>query len=351
MRISALLASFVFLAWTGLAGLAGQARQGAPAPAPCNPVGSVRFVCGQQAPEDLVLLPGSQWIVASAFAGTGGINMISVRDHTTNLAFPIATSKERLDAKTYNTCPGPPEPADKAKFATHGLALFAGRNSTHRLYAVHHGGRESIEVFEVDVRGQVPVLTWVGCAVAPDPIGLNSVVALPDGGFIATDFLARGIDAAGRGRMLAGENNGALWEWHTASGWKKVPGSEAAGANGLEISKDGNWLYVAAWGSQSFFRLSRGQTPVKRDTVPLGFRVDNIRWAPDGSIFAAGQGGVAPMQTSNVVKINPTTLKVQEIIRHPNSDEFGSGTVAVQIGKEIWVGSFRGDRIAIFPAP
>jgi len=25
--------------------------------------------------------------------------------------------------------------------------------------------------------------------------------------------------------------------------------------------------------------------------------------------------------------------------------------VAVQIGKEIWVGSFRGDRIAIFPAP
>jgi hypothetical protein len=57
------------------------------------------------------------------------------------------------------------------------------------------------------------------------------------------------------------------------------------------------------------------------------------------------------MQTSNVVKIDPATLKVQELIRHPNSAEFGSGTVAVQVGKEIWVGSFRGDRIAIFPAP
>jgi hypothetical protein len=43
-------------------------------------------------------------------------------------------------------------------------------------------------------------------------------------------------------------------------------------------------------------------------------------------------------------------LKVQEIIRHPNSPEFGAGTVAVEIGKEIWVGSFRGDRIARFPA-
>ena len=57
------------------------------------------------------------------------------------------------------------------------------------------------------------------------------------------------------------------------------------------------------------------------------------------------------MQTTNVVKINPTTLKVQELIRHAYSPEFGSGTVAVQIGKELWIGSFRSDRIAIFPAP
>ena len=81
-----------------------------------------------------------------------------------------------------------------------------------------------------------------------------------------------------------------------------------------------------------------------------GFRVDNVRWAPDGSLLAAGQGGAAPAQTTNVVRIDPASLKVQEIIRHPNSPEFGAGTVAVQIGKEIWVGSFRGDRIAIFPA-
>ena len=119
----------------------------------------------------------------------------------------------------------------------------------------------------------------------------------------------------------------------------------------MEVSKDGKWLYVAAWGSQSFFRLSLGQTPPKRDNIPLGFRVDNIRWASDGSILAAGQGGVAPMQTSNIVKINPTTLKVQEIIKQPNTPEFGSGTVAVEVGKELWVGSFRGDRIARFPLP
>jgi sugar lactone lactonase YvrE len=149
--------------------------------------------------------------------------------------------------------------------------------------------------------------------------------------------------------MMAGEINGEVWEWHTSTGWKIVPGSELAGPNGLEISKDGKWLYIGGWGSQSFVRLSRGQTPVKKDSVSVGFRVDNIRWAPDGALLAAGQGGTAPSQTSNVVKVNPASLKFQELIRHPNIDGFGVTTVAIQVAKELWLGSVRGDRIAIFP--
>lgn len=344
MRIPSFLRScLVLLVLTPLA-IAGQA------PAGCVGSGAITFVCDQDGPEDLVLVPRSNWVIASAFSTSGGIRLIDTRSRATTTAYPTAQAREQLDGKTYDSCPGPPDAADKAAFRTHGLAIRAGRNSVHTLYVVHHGKRESIEVFEVDARATPPAFTWVGCAVAPDPIGLNEVIALPEGGFMATDYLARGVDANGRGRMMEGQNNGTLWEWHTGKGWSAVPGSEASGANGLEISRDGKWLYVAAWGSQDFFRLSRGQSPVKRDTVPLGFRVDNIRWAPDGSLLAAGQGGAAAAQTTNIVKINPSTLKVQEIIRHPNGPEFGSGTVALQVGKEIWVGSFRGDRIAVFPA-
>lgn len=329
--------------------LAAQAPQ-AQAPAPCTPAGDVQFVCGQQAPEDLVALPGSQWVVASAYSGTGGIYLIRVSDRMSTVWYPAAGAKERFDAKTYNACPGPPDAAAKAKFQTHGLYLQAGANSVHRLYVVLHGPRESVEVFEVDARPQTPALTWIGCAVAPEPIGLNSVRGLPDGGFVATDFLARGIDAASRTRMMAGEKNGALWEWHTASGWQKVAGSEAAGANGLEISDDDRWFYVAAWGSQSFFRLSRGQAAPTREEVPLGFRVDNIRWSRDGSILATGQAGSTPAsQATVIVKVDPKTLAVREVLRRPNTQAFGAGTVAVEVGKEYWVGSYRGDRIAIFP--
>ena len=78
--------------------------------------------------------------------------------------------------------------------------------------------------------------------------------------------------------------------------------------------------------------------------------MDNVRWAPDGTLLAAGQGGTAPAQTSNVARVDVNAMKAQEVVRHPNSDLFSAGTVAIQVGKEIWVGSVRGDRIAIFPA-
>src|ERR1700674_5550287 len=279
----------------------------------CEAIGNVRFICDQVGPEDLARVPGSDWVLSSGMAANGAIRLINVRDRTTTALFPTATPKERLDRKTYDSCPGPIDPAEKEKFRAHGLYLRAGRNSVHTLYVVHHGNRESIEVFELDARPKPPTLTWIGCAVAPDPIGLNSVVGLPDGGFITTNFSPRGADAAGRGRMMAGENNGEVWEWHTGSGWKIVPGSESAGPNGLEISKDGKWLYIAGWGSQSVIRLSRGQTPVKKDSVAPASRVDNLRWAPDGSLVAAGQGGTAPSQTSHIAKVNPTAMTFQEL--------------------------------------
>ena len=44
---------------------------------------------------------------------------------------------------------------------------------------VHHGLRESIEVFDLDVSRKDPALTWVGCVVAPESATLNAVAPLP----------------------------------------------------------------------------------------------------------------------------------------------------------------------------
>ena len=314
----------------------------------CDALGHVKFVCGQAGPEDLVAVPRSPWVLAGGFAvGNGSIRLVNTRDHTTTILFPTATPRVRPDTRTYASCPGPLEAAAK-DISVHGLHLRPGKGSVHTLFAVHHGSRESIEMFELRADVQTPTLTWIGCVVAPDPIGLNAVVGLPDGGFITTNFRPRG-DPNNREKMLAGEKNGELWEWHPSTGWKSLPGTEASGANGLELSEDGKTMYVGGWGDRTFLRISRGATPVSRDVVPLRFRIDNLRWAPDGSLLGAGQGGAAPNGTSVIVKINPKTLKVDELFTYPDNSTFGFGTVAIQVDQEIWVGAPRGDRIARFP--
>jgi hypothetical protein len=299
-------------------------------------------VCGQQGPEDLVSI-GTGWVAASAMAAPGGLRVVRTSDRAPFTVYPAASARTRHDRQTYPDCPGPP---DAQSFTTHGLYAEPGAGPAYKLFAVAHGARESIEVFELDTRGETPVATWLGCAVAPDPIGLNSVRGLPDGGFIASNFLPRGGSPEATQRMLGGERNGELWEWHTASGWQKVPGSEAAGANGLELSADGRTIYVAAWGTQSFFRLSRGTTPPQREEVPLGFRVDNIHWARDGSLFATGQA----QQGWKAVKIDASTLAVRDVLVQADTAEFNAGTALVEVGDAYWVGSFRGNRIAILPA-
>ena len=148
--------------------------------------------------------------------------------------------------------------------------------------------------------------------------------------------------------MSNGEKNGELWEWHPHGKWQKVPGSEAAGANGVELSHDGKTIYMAAWGSQSFVRLSRGAKPVVRDEVPLGFRIDNIHWSDDEkTLLAVGQGPGRWI----AVTIDPMTLKVTEVLNREDTAAFGAGTVAAEVGKTWWIGSYMGDRIAIVPAP
>jgi len=327
---------------------------GAPRPAGCGPVGNVQLICGFLGPEDLIAVPGSNWVIASGMVAPGAITLIDVRDKKTTPLYPSPSLKQQFDRKTYDSCPGPIDPGEKDKFRAHGLALGPSQGSRHTLYVVHHGTRESIEVFQFDAAAAAPALTWIGCAVPPDPVGLNSVVALPEGGFAATNFQPR-LPPGKAPNVMAGEKNGELWEWHTGTGWKIVPGTDASGANGIEISKDGKWFYMAGWGSQTFIRISRGLTPVKRDEVPVGFHLDNLRWGPSGMLIGSGQelpatGGFA-MAISHVIKIDPTTMKVQELIRYPYNEAFNTATGAIQVGKEIWVGSVVGDRIARFPAP
>ena len=70
---------------------------------------------GQAAPEDLVVLPGGEWVIAGSYAGAGGINLIRVSDRMSIKAYPTPDAREAFDSKTYKSCPGVPDAATKAK--------------------------------------------------------------------------------------------------------------------------------------------------------------------------------------------------------------------------------------------
>ena len=311
---------------------------------PCDPVGEVQFICDMVSPEDIVVVPGTEWAIVSGAREGGRINLVNVSDKTSTVLFPTPDSEQRLDAEAYPECPGPFDLANPDVSRLHGLYLDPGSDGIHTLLVVHHGPREAIEFFEVDAADGPPSLAWTGCAVAPEGASLNSVVALPGGGFATTN--------AGIG----------VWEWHADSGWAVLPESEDTAPNGIEVSADGQTLYIAGWAEEKLTRLSRGVEPVRKDVVDLGFRPDNLRMALDGSvIYAAGHTDrdgnsitdprEPTLETTNVAAIDPETLEVERIFVHPAMNGFISSTTALRIGDELWLGSYRGDRLAYLPAP
>src|SRR6185295_8432644 len=81
------------------------AQAPAPAAPPCDPA-DTHWVCGQRTPEDLVALPGGAWVIASAYQGTGGMNLINVAERRSTMVFPGPTVKLQPDKKVYPDCPG-----------------------------------------------------------------------------------------------------------------------------------------------------------------------------------------------------------------------------------------------------
>lgn len=324
----------------------------------CAPYGALRFICGVAAPEDLVAVPRSEWVIASGYAG-GGVHLVDVRTFTPMQVFPAASALVRHDRRLYAACPGPLTIPKRDQFSAHGLAIRAGARTVHTVYLVHHGERESIEVFEVDTAARLPALTWVGCVVAPESAAFNSVSPLPGGGVVATNPRRRSVPAGTRG-IATGE----VWEWQPTAGWSMVPGSESEGPNGIEASPDGAELFVNLWPARRLMRLSRGTTtPPTRQVVDVPFHPDNIRWQADGSLLVAGHGGpgiqrvaacvlrVCGDATSNVARVDPRTLAISALITLPAHESFFSSTVALQVGREIWIGSVAGNRIARHPLP
>ena len=137
---------FVMLRVLCFAGAASAADEG------CEPSGRVEYVCGIKNAEDLVVVPGTKWIIASGMAEGAGLTLIDSRNGQRSALYPGERPQARHDT-AFPDCTTPPAPN---ALNTHGLNVRAGERGRSTLYVVGHGGREAIEEFDIDASGDRP---------------------------------------------------------------------------------------------------------------------------------------------------------------------------------------------------
>src|ERR1700733_13842980 len=289
----------------------------------CAPVGELHFICGPHHPEDLVLIPGTHWILVSGLGGglpgsppgPGDLYLLNAKDKRWHSIAQASLAAVNPNTKLYGDCP----PPDASLFISHGLAIRAGSGGQHTL---------------------------------------NAVTPLPHDGFIVTNTFDP-KDPQAREKMGNGQYAGAVYQWQPGRGFTSLPG--ITGDNGVAISSDGKRLYFNWFFGSSVIRVARAD-PSNQTKVSVDFLPDNIHYAPDGSLYVTGQN-VDPKQLlggcpsgncqhgTTIVRLDPATMKTRVIARLAPNATFSDGTTALQVGDTIFIGSYRGDAVAYMKAP
>jgi len=334
-------------------------------PAPCDEAQGTSFVCGADHPEDLVLIPGTQWIVASGFNAGSGIKLIDARSRTLRRWYTGNDAQLARDERSFPQCPSPP---DAAALNAQGLSIRQVGDHTNLLYVANHGGREAIEVFRIEsAAASEPSLQWIGCVPMPPGMAANSVATFPDGAVLVTVLTRPGTQIAD---FVEGRFTGLVYEWKPGTrAFEPVRGAELPGNNGLEVSGDGKEFYVVAFGWHAVVTFAHtNPTRILRKAVAPDFMPDNIHWDGD-DLIAAGMrydepacgglrkvvdGKADPMlchRGYSVARLDPKSLTWRLVAHSEPNRAFNGASTGLVVGDELWIGSYQADRIAIHKLP
>src|SRR5687767_11016000 len=333
-------------------------------PASCAPAAGLAFICGLQNPEDVVLVPGTRWLLTSGMAPGAGLTAVDTQAKTVRKLYAPGTASARPDRTRFANCPGP---LDAKQALLHGLALRPAAGGRYTVYATNHGGRESVEVFELSVgaggAAAAPSATWIGCVLLPAKLAANSVAAFTDGTLVATVLILPGRTFED---AFAMRNTGIVLQWTPgAPAFVELKGTELVANNGVETSPDDREFYVASTPTRRVYAFSRakpGAGPLRFAQLK-DFGPDNVRWTSDNRLITAGliddepacggrpknEAGIRCPMGYAVAAIDPKTMTATEIARGPRTPSFTGTDRKSVVGNELWLGSFLADRLAYRP--
>lgn len=327
----------------------------------CETIGEIRPVCGMQTPEDIAALDDGKHLLLSHFAGmehgSGSVSVFNIETETFVQQFPPVSGVINTDEADWGDASCTPPALEE--FRPHGTHLRQLDNGRWRYLVVNHGGRESIEMFELTRDASENSLSWRGCVLAAEETFMNDVVGLANGDLLFTRMFHRGGDLEMLKSVL-GISTGDLWRWNKETGLRILPGTDAAQPNGLEISADGQFVYANMYMEKEVWKVN-AETGQKVATASLTHGADNSAWGTDGRLWAVIHTDGIPEMLScfktqsepcaasfEVVAIDPQTMETEVVFSHAGAP-MGAATVAVPQGDRVYLGSFVGDRLISVP--
>ncbi len=339
----------------------------------CQAKGVIQVVCDVKNPEDMVLLPSGKNILVSQFdnvenAAPGGLGLYQIDKKQFSQLFPlsgIGTEPQLADDRRWGDkeCLPPTK-----QFSPHGIGFVKRTDGESMLAVVNHGGRESIELFRVaeTEKTAIPEITntqpnkaamenqvqleWRGCFHLDKDIYPNDVVALKDGGVIYTHM---GVPPEYK--------NGSVYEWHQAQKDPiMLPETTGVLLNGIQISPDEKLLYINYYRKglvQSYDRATQKITAKIEVPYP-----DNSSFNRKGHLLVASHdGSFDDIQKCMKMAAGETCAlpfsiyaidfdkKVKRRIYANKGEPMGAGTIAIEAGNSLYIGSFKSNRIMIVP--
>jgi hypothetical protein len=335
------------------AGVAVAQQAGAPPQPPladCGTHNGIDSLCGTRSPEDLELTPDRRFLIVSQFVNSrggteAGLVLFDLAKKTyEKIPITVEPRKDWGDP----ACPGPVGDG----LVPHGISLLKRSGGAIQLFVVNHGGRQSIEMFELHRAAGAWDLVWHGCVVAAKEY--NDVAALPDGGFIATHPTAL-REPGDNSNIFGGQATGYVARWSAGMGETELPGTRVGYPNGVVVSEDGRFMYLNAW---TVREVHKYDIKAAKDVgvVKLDFMPDNLTWTKNRRLLAAGVkgargecpagSGTPCIQQFGVAEIDPATMSLHSVFDSEGKGALISGvSVALQVNGAIYIGAFQGDRL------
>lgn len=325
----------------------------------CSATAGITPACGFRNPEDLVPLPGGDWLLVSEMGPflQNSPNTLSLFNIAANQRVPLGLSWSTVEPRWGDAdCPSP----DPLAFSPHGIDFLTLPNGTHQLLVVNHGS-EAIEFFELTQSNnnaeQPWRVQWRGCAVPGKDLFMNDVAALNDGGFFVTHMWNRSTPFEEvAATLLAGKNTGWVEEWQPDTGFRKVNNTDALMPNGIAVSADNRHVFINVYMANETLKLDRASEQIE---ARLNVRQpDNVTVdAVTGELWIASHlndpiaercedGHAGPcLLPFQIVKANPADMTGEVAFTHTGAP-MGYATVALSHQGAVFLGSASGDRVA-----